>query len=203
MTTLPTAADLVKRSHAIMPLPEPYRSLFGDLPLKQQWTILLYGTPGSGKSTLSLQLADVVAKTLALPVLYCTNEESTQSNSLALRLRLAGIHNPRIEFCDSRSLHDVEQHLQRGRYSVCVIDSINNFYEPDIDVLRMSERFANVSFVFCGQIGKDRKLRSNAQWEHLVYAVYKTSIEDGVHLVQVTKSRYNPRVRQAVLFQDQ
>jgi len=60
MTTLPplpNAANVRHQNYVLLPLPEPYSELLGKLPRTSQFSIMLYGKNGTGKSTFSLKLA--------------------------------------------------------------------------------------------------------------------------------------------------
>lgn len=200
---LPDANLVRQQNYPSLPLPAPYDKFLGNLPRTAQFTMLLYGAGGTGKSTLSLKLADLFAKQNNARVLYNANEEPIATGTLKLRLDLLNINDKRIEFLDTALFSAVLQYLKTGRYKYCFIDSVNNFDVPDTDVLQLQYLFPEVSFVFLSQVNKSGKAKSDEELKHLVYAVYKTErdMKTGVRRAILEKSRYGATMREMTIFQ--
>ncbi|MDP1760213.1 MAG: ATPase domain-containing protein, partial [Candidatus Woesebacteria bacterium] len=84
-------------------IPELDRALGGGLVTGQ--VVLIAGTPGIGKSTILLQLADKLSN-----VLYVSGEES--ANQIAIRAKRLGIINKNIQFLESTDVDDVIENLE-------------------------------------------------------------------------------------------
>jgi hypothetical protein len=130
---LPNAATIARQHFPILSLPSPFRELFGEkLPRPpHQWTMLMFGDTGSGKSSLALKFAKELAKTTGKYVLYNANQEPLESNSVNIRLKSLGIHDPRIHILDARNFHTLKLYLATGKYAYCFVDSLNKLrHEP-------------------------------------------------------------------------
>ena len=114
--------------------------------------VLIGGDPGIGKSTLLLQAADSLSRTLApgrpqagdtpsgggpttggpgglwTKVLYITGEES--GAQVALRARRLGLDGQRVRVLAEISLERILAALQAEAPAFCVIDSIQTLYSP-------------------------------------------------------------------------
>lgn len=205
MTTLPplpNAGNVRQQNYVLLPLPEPYSDLLGKLPRTAQFSIMLYGKNGTGKSTFSLRLAELFARLTNKRILYNGNEEPVKSGTLKLRLDMLGIQDTRIEFLDSPIAADLIAYLETGDYPFCFVDSVNNFDVPDTEILNLQYRFLNVSFVFLSQVNKAGKAKANESLQHMVDAVYLTrkNIKTGERTVHLEKSRYGATMREMTIF---
>lgn len=94
--------------------------------------ILLGGDPGIGKSTLMLQVANAVGKSLG-EVLYITGEESlSQVKIRAMRL---GIKGEGVNFLAEVDIDRIISTLKDVNPSLVIFDSLQTFFAPDIPSL--------------------------------------------------------------------
>jgi DNA repair protein RadA/Sms len=90
--------------------------------------VLVGGEPGVGKSTLLLSALGAIART-GRRALLVTGEESLAQVKLRAD-RLGGCEA--VELLAETDLDAIEQTLQRERPAVCVIDSVQTLYAPDL-----------------------------------------------------------------------
>lgn len=91
--------------------------------------MLLGGDPGIGKSTLLLQLASRVGK--SLPVLYVTAEESVAQ--VSLRARRLNALAPKLSVLAEDRLDRVEEALTDADWGLGIVDSLQTVYNPDLE----------------------------------------------------------------------
>ncbi|HHY47443.1 MAG TPA: DNA repair protein RadA [Firmicutes bacterium] len=92
--------------------------------------ILVAGDPGIGKSTLLLQLSDMVA-CAGLPVLYVSGEESKRQ--VTLRARRLGLKSPGLFVVSETDVDAIENHASRLHPGVVVVDSIQTMWTPSLE----------------------------------------------------------------------
>lgn len=199
---LPSAASVVKMPYRALSLPSPYGEFFGKLPRDKQFSIFIYGENGTGKSSLSMRLAETLVRATGKNILYNGNEEPLETGSLTLRLKLLNIRDPRIKLLDTEDFNVLLSYLSTGDYAYCFIDSFNNLNIPQIEVLNMLQYYPNVSFVILGQVDKSGKHKGSEDWKHMLYAVYRTEKKDGVRTAYLEKSRYGATLRELEIFRE-
>ena len=87
--------------------------------------VLLGGEPGIGKSTLLLQMAAAVARTLG-PVLYASGEESVQQ--LKMRGDRLGLGAPPLYLLAETCLERIVEEAERVKPVVLIVDSIQTVF---------------------------------------------------------------------------
>ena len=113
-----------KNSRVSTRIPELDRVLGGGLVTGQ--VVLLAGEPGIGKSTILLQLSDILAK-----VLYVAGEESAQQ--IGIRAQRLGIRNKKIEVLEETNVDEVVVAIeQSSNLTMVVVDSIQTMYTSDL-----------------------------------------------------------------------
>ncbi len=168
-----TLADV----HAIEPDPFPWSARFkrfmGNLP--GRFHALLWGEPGGGKSTWSLQFADEVSR--ETPVLYVSAEEYLRAGSITHRAAVARAYSPDVTIVDTRDLEDLKRLLAQGRYGWCIIDSLNAMRshdrpcKPD-DLLGLQRTFPKIGFVYIAhRLKGGASFKGPSDFEHMVDAV--------------------------------
>jgi DNA repair protein RadA/Sms len=81
---------------------------------------LIAGQPGIGKSTLLMQLAQELAKQVA--VLYVSGEES--AHQVGLRAERLGVTAPNLQIATANSANDIAATIGSAEYRVVIVDSI-------------------------------------------------------------------------------
>lgn len=167
--------------------------------------ILLAGEPGSGKSTLSLQVADLSAKA-GYTVLYITGEESREQ--IKLRADRIGANADDLFIADEQDMSVALGHIEEVSPDLIVVDSIQTMASPDIEgraggvsqtveVASVFTRLAKaqgIPLILIGQVTKDGNIAGPRSVEHLVDTVlhFEGDKNSTLRLLRTVKNRYGP-----------
>lgn len=88
--------------------------------------VLVGGDPGIGKSTLMLQLANLIKGT----VLYVSGEESAKQ--VRMRAERLGALSKNIKFLPETNLFAIEKAIEETKPRLVIIDSIQTIYREDV-----------------------------------------------------------------------
>jgi DNA repair protein RadA/Sms len=96
-------------------------------------TVLIGGAPGAGKSTLALQLADVIA-TQSGEVLYVATEESSgQIRDRALRLKVQSLSKIRMACTKDGFQASLKETLLTRKPKAIIVDSLTGLVGTDLE----------------------------------------------------------------------
>src|SRR6266508_1609593 len=161
--------------------------------------VLVGGEPGVGKSTLLLMALAAISKDRR--ALLVTGEESTAQVKLRAA-RLGGAED--VEILAETNLEVVCATLERERPDVCVIDSVQTLYSPEIGsapgsvgqvreaaarLLRVGKE-AGVALFLVGHVTKDGSVAGPRVLEHLVDCVLQFE-GDRYHAHRVLRAAKN------------
>ncbi|NLT44254.1 MAG: DNA repair protein RadA, partial [Thermotogaceae bacterium] len=165
--------------------------------------ILVSGEPGIGKSTLMLQLSDLVAG--EKPVLYISGEESVRQLRLrAERLRLS--NKERIEVVSASEIDSLKV-SGIDKYSMVVVDSLQTIRMSSVpslpgSVVQVREcanllvslaKSSDIPFLMVSHITKGGQIAGPKLVEHLVDTVlYFESSKTGYRFLRTVKNRFGP-----------
>lgn len=163
--------------------------------------ILVAGTPGIGKSTLLLQLANSLGKTI-----YISGEES--ASQVAIRAKRLGIKNKNINFLESTDVDEIIENLFAVRYSLSaiIVDSIQTMSTTDLTGLAGSVgqvrecafrllRFAkekNIPLIMVGHVTKEGTVAGPSVLMHIVDTVlwFEGEKISNLRLLRSVKNRF-------------
>lgn len=141
------------------------KHFFGKLLPKSK--MLIYGPPGSGKSSFALLLAEELAQNGS--VLYFLSEEKLDIGYVKERLKLMKIKNANIHFDDSKDWNNLIDDVNTLKYKFIIVDSINAIDVKQEDFMELAKEFPELSFIFICHTTKDKKTYSGiAALEHEV-----------------------------------
>ena len=172
---------------------------------------LLAGQPGIGKSTLLLQIANVVASSQS--VLYASGEESASQVKLrALRLGAAKAED--LEFVASTSADDIAATIRSGKYKLVIIDSIQTLALDEIssapgtvsqitnssNVIIRAAKESGAAVILVGHVTKEGSIAGPKVLEHLVDVVlqFEGDRYGGFKVVRAVKNRYGSTTEAAI-----
>ena len=161
---------------------------------------LLGGEPGIGKSTLLLQTALRMNKS----VLYVSGEESL--NQIKMRADRIGITNEECLLLNETCVENIVQRMKEVKPSFVIIDSIQTMYSKYLDStpgtisqIRESSshliRFAKqneVPIILVGHITKDGQLAGPKLLEHMVDTVlqFEGETQNSYRILRTLKNRF-------------
>ena len=162
--------------------------------------ILLGGSPGVGKSTLSLHLCSSVK----IKTLYVSAEES--ENQIALRAQRLNVNQNDLFLSSENNIDDIISHVNRLSPNLIIIDSIQTIVNTDLDSLpgsptqvrdcgqRLLEisKQRNISIIIVGHVTKEGSIAGPKMLEHMVDVVLYLEGDDryGHRVLRSIKNRF-------------
>ncbi len=170
----------------LLPFSGVWLDIFGKV--SQPFFSMVFGMPGSGKSTFNILFAKYVANGLDLKVLYIASEEGF-TYTLREKFERLDAFSEKIDIAYRLPANIKE-------YDFIFIDSVNELgFDPDeVGKLIMKGRQHQTSIVFIYRATKDGKYKGLSENEHLVDVSIK--VENGLTLNQ--KNRFGGKGRMNV-----
>lgn len=166
---------------------------------------LIGGDPGIGKSTLMLQLANVMAKQ-GLIVLYVCGEESVEQTTM--RARRLEIDSDNLLLLSETNFSHINKHIEQLKPDVLIVDSIQIVYKSDISsspgsvsqVREVATEFMHIAkgqgiaTFLIGHVTKSGELAGPRVLEHLVDTVlyFEGEKQHNYRMIRVVKNRFGP-----------
>jgi DNA repair protein RadA/Sms len=145
--------------------------------------ILIGGDPGVGKSTISLQVSNQLARQ-GITVLYVSGEESVAQTKLRAK-RLGSLDSEQLYIVNQTDLSAITEHIRKLKPAVVVIDSIQVVFSPDITssagsvsqvrecagMLTQLAKTTGTSIFIIGHVTKEGTIAGPRVLEHIVDTV--------------------------------
>lgn len=146
--------------------------------------LILTGDPGVGKSTMMIQIANLISKQ-NIKVIYFSSEESL--TQLHNKLKNFNLLNTQVLFCEENSVANIISTIKHEKPSVAIIDSLQNCrlsekYSQNFNAISAIKETAheimlvakeyNIAIIMTGHITKDGSLAGPKLLEHLVDGVF-------------------------------
>jgi DNA repair protein RadA/Sms len=164
--------------------------------------VLLGGSPGVGKSTLSLQ----TALELKLKVAYVSGEESEQQ--IAMRAERLGSKNPDLMLVPETQTQAILEHLKNIKPGLVVVDSIQTLHSNLLEAapgsvsqirqtaaeLTQYAKSTNTPLLLIGHITKEGQLAGPKVLEHMVDTVlqFEGDRNYNYRILRALKNRFGP-----------
>ena len=166
-------------------------------------SILLYGDPGIGKSTLLLQIASHVSNGNK-PVLYVSGEES--SHQIRSRAERLDCFSNLIYYIGSTNVATIIENIEQVNPALVVIDSIQTMFTDEIDsqigTVAQVRETARLIMSFCknrktpvfltGHVTKEGSVAGPRVLEHMVDVVlhFEGNSDNGYRIIRGIKNRF-------------
>jgi len=166
--------------------------------------ILVGGPPGIGKSTLLLQIAASVAKSLSQPVLYISGEESI--GQVSLRANRLGIDEKKLLCMNESEIGAILDEVKRLSPSLLVVDSIQTAYDSalpqppgsPVQIRQCAQELLNVckssglATMISAHVTKEGSIAGPKLLEHVVDCVlyFETVRHDIYRILRCYKNRF-------------
>lgn len=163
---------------------------------------LIAGQPGIGKSTLLLQLASALGK--SVPILYVSGEESL--HQVAMRAERLQAKSTKLQLAASSSTDDIAATIAKGDFRLVIVDSIQTVTAKDISsapgsvsqitnsthLLSVVAKQTNTALVLVGHVTKEGSIAGPKVLEHVVDVVLQLEGDryGGFKLLRGIKNRY-------------
>lgn len=164
--------------------------------------VLLSGEPGIGKSTLLLQICDILCREKT--TLYVSGEESR--SQLKLRAERLGVGGDALYVLTETNIEDILEEAKRIRPDVIIADSVQTMYSDKIpsapgsitNVKEVATAFISkaksegISVILVGHVNKEGGIAGPKVLEHLVDAVlsFEGDKRWSFRLIRANKNRY-------------
>jgi hypothetical protein len=155
-----SSQDLAKMSFKTLEFTGKYKDLIGNPTIPFQ--IMVYGLPGSGKSTLGINLAKYLADGHQMKVLYLAKEEGISGTSQEKFIRLNAVH-PNIDITEK-----MPETL--NNYDVLVIDSVNEMNMTPDNIRSILANNPRLSTIQVFKATKEGKFLGQSDFAHLCQA---------------------------------
>lgn len=173
--------------------------------------VLLAGQPGIGKSTILLQVAYELAKTI--PVLYVSGEESEQQ--IGLRAQRLGTQAPKLQLASSVSANDIASTISGGEFRLVIVDSVQTIGVLEVtsapgsvsqitnstQLLMTAAKRSNTSLLLVGHVTKEGSIAGPKVLEHIVDVVLQLEGDryGGFKIMRSIKNRFGSTSESAIL----
>ena len=164
--------------------------------------VLLAGEPGIGKSTLLMQISDILGA--HRKVLYVSGEES--EGQLKLRAERLGVTGENLSILTETGIEKILPEIDRTRADVVIVDSIQTIYSDAISstpgaITQVREtalafinkaKTANISVILVGHVNKEGTIAGPKVLEHMVDAVlyFEGERQQTYRIIRAIKNRY-------------
>ncbi len=164
--------------------------------------VLLSGEPGIGKSTLLMQISDVLGQNRK--VLYVSGEES--GGQLKLRARRLGVSGEHLYILTETNLENILAETDTVKPDVLILDSIQTIYSDNTNstpgsvsqVRECALTFINkaknegISMLLVGHVNKEGGIAGPKVLEHMVDAVlyFEGERQQAYRIIRAVKNRY-------------
>jgi len=165
--------------------------------------VLVGGEPGIGKSTLLMEVAEGLSQ-LEFPILYVSGEESLQQTRI--RANRLGIASPFLYILAENSLEAIQEHINKLRPKVVIIDSIQTVYLDEVSssagsisqvrectsfLIRLAKS-EEIAVFLVGHVTKDGSIAGPRMMEHMVDTVlyFESSHDFQYRILRATKNRF-------------
>lgn len=172
---------------------------------------LIGGDPGIGKSTLTLQLSNALARS-GLKVLYVCGEESAEQTSM--RARRLGLESENVFLLSETNFGLIKAQIDQLNPDVLIIDSIQIVYKSEIssapgsvsqvretatECMHIAKR-KNIATFLIGHVTKSGEIAGPRVLEHLVDTVlyFEGDKQHNYRMIRVIKNRFGPTDEMAV-----
>ncbi|MBA3236961.1 MAG: DNA repair protein RadA [Parachlamydiaceae bacterium] len=172
---------------------------------------LIGGDPGVGKSTLTLQLSNALAKQ-GLVVLYVCGEESVEQTSM--RARRLNLDSDNLFLFSETNFGLIKAQIEAINPQVLIIDSIQIVYKSEIssapgsvsqvretatECMHIAKR-KNIATFLIGHVTKSGEIAGPRVLEHLVDTVlyFEGDRQHNYRMIKVIKNRFGPTDEMAV-----
>lgn len=164
--------------------------------------VLLSGEPGIGKSTLLLQICDVLGKSRR--VLYVSGEES--GSQLKLRAKRLGVKGTNLFVYTETNVEKIMKEVDRLKPEVIIVDSIQTLYSGagnsipgSVSQVKESAlsfigkaKTDGISVLIVGHVNKEGAIAGPKVLEHMVDAVlyFEGDHRQSCRIIRAGKNRY-------------
>ncbi len=165
--------------------------------------VLLAGDPGIGKSTLLLQIAELLTST-GHDTLYISSEESAYQ--VRLRAERLGLDGSRLQVASLSNLPQILHLIYKSKPAIAVIDSVQMIYKPTLAAaagslaqlrhcgteLVLAGKQLNCATILVGHVTKAGTIAGPKILEHLVDVVlsFEGDRYQTLRLVRAVKNRF-------------
>ena len=166
-------------------------------------SILLFGDPGIGKSTLLLQIASHVSSNNS-PVLYVSGEES--ANQIRARSERLKSSRESLYYIGSTNIMTIIENIEKVEPSLVIIDSIQTMFTEEIDspigTVGQVRETARQIMIYCknkkipvfltGHVTKEGSVAGPRVLEHMVDVVlhFEGNSDNGYRIIRGIKNRF-------------
>lgn len=164
--------------------------------------ILIGGAPGIGKSTLLLQVAQLIS--LKGPILYVSGEESTQQ--IKMRAQRLDVKSDNLYLVSETNIRNVAEYIRKITPQYLIIDSIQTLFEPDLPSapgsvgqvrectmqLMTTAKSSNMATFICGHVTKVGEIAGPRVLEHMVDTVlyFEGDTRHNYRILRAVKNRF-------------
>jgi tRNA uridine 5-carbamoylmethylation protein Kti12 len=177
LTGILTAEEIANREIVSLNFNYRWSALLGK-PAKN-FTMMIHGEPGGGKTTLLLKFAQYLAENFG-KVIFISSEEFAATTLTSKVKELFNEFPPNLHFTESVKNYDLSD------YDFIVLDSVNDLGLSVADFKQLKQEYPTAAFILLLQHTKAGQFKGGKEWEH--EAEIAGEIINGV--VTIYKNRY-------------